>query len=110
MTRDRGSDQLADAVRTVLAAVLADPTTMDLPSVVSTEAVALTAFDAADGRTVRELTDALDEQLRSAGWTVDDRRRSDAEPSLYAAKPDVGGGAFGVQATAISFNGLVDRG
>ncbi|WP_328328106.1 hypothetical protein [Streptomyces sp. NBC_00455] len=107
--RDRGGDQLADAVGSVLATVLADPTTMGLPSVVSTEAVAVTAFDAADTRTVRELTDALVEQLKSAGWAVDDRRRNDAEPSLYAAKPDVGGGAFGVQATAISFNGLVDR-
>ncbi|WP_328318165.1 hypothetical protein [Streptomyces sp. NBC_00388] len=110
MTHDRGSDQLADAVRSVLTAVLADPTTMDLPSVVSAEGVAVTAFDAADSRTVQELTNALVDQLNSAGWTVDDRRRNDEDPLLYAATSDAGGGAFSVQATAISFNGLVDQG
>ncbi|MCT9089157.1 hypothetical protein N4G70_09775 [Streptomyces sp. ASQP_92] len=105
---DGGRERFIEEITAVMNTVLKDATVMDLPSVIAAEAVAITAFDESETRPTQELIDALIEALRTAGWSVDARRRTEDEPSLYAAKLDVGGGSFAVQPPAISFSGVVD--
>ncbi|MEU3501374.1 hypothetical protein ABZ726_11555 [Streptomyces hundungensis] len=105
---DGGRERFIEEIIAVMNAVLKDATVMDLPSPIAAEAVAITAFDESEKRQTQELTDALIEALRAAGWSVDDRGLTGDEPSLYVAKLDVGGGSFAVQSPAISFSGVVD--
>ncbi|MGW2817731.1 hypothetical protein [Streptomyces sp. NPDC001415] len=105
---DQARARFIEEVTAVMHAVLKDATVMNLPSPIAAEAVAITAFDESETRPVQELVDALIDALRTAGWSVDARQRGEAEPSLYAAKLDVGGGSFAVQSPAISFSGVVD--
>ncbi|MER5564539.1 hypothetical protein ACFW17_29755 [Streptomyces sp. NPDC058961] len=100
--------RFVDEITAVVRATLRDATVMDLPSSIAKEAVAITAFDESETRQTQELIDALIDALSAGGWSVDARGRHETEPSLYAAKLDVGGGSFAVQSPAISFNGLVD--
>ncbi|MFF3977839.1 hypothetical protein ACWGNF_04625 [Streptomyces sp. NPDC055808] len=105
---DRARARFVDEVTAVVQSVLRHATVMELPSPIAAEAVAITAFDESETRQTQELIDALIDALNTDGWSVDARGRHEGEPSLYAAKLDVGGGSFAVQPPAISFNGLVD--
>ena len=102
----RRREQLAKAVKSVITTVMPGATVMDMPSALSDQAVAVTAFDAADTRTAEHLFDAFIAQLTADGWVVDERERQAAEPSVLAAKSGLGGGAFSCRTAAVSFNGL----
>ena len=110
MPDEQGRAALVSEVKSVINAVMPGATMMDLPSVISSEAVAITAFDASDTRPADALADAFVARLRSDGWVIDDRQRHDPEPTFHAAKAELGGGAFAVQTTAVSFNGVIDHG
>jgi hypothetical protein len=109
MTEGKKRANLISEVKSVIKAVMPDATVMDLPSVLAFDAVAITAFDASDTRSPDDLADAFIAQLRSGGWTIDQRERKESEPTFHAAKPGLGGGAFAAQAAAVSFQGLVDN-
>ncbi|MFD9001863.1 hypothetical protein ACFV0T_12960 [Streptomyces sp. NPDC059582] len=101
--------ELISRVRSAINTVMAGATVMDLPSVVSSDAVAITAFDESDTRSSDALTDAFIAQLRSDGWAVDERERTRSEPQFHAAKAGLGGGAFAVRTAAVSFHGLANH-
>ncbi|WP_431043790.1 hypothetical protein ACQUSR_19125 [Streptomyces sp. P1-3] len=109
VVRDEARTRLIAEVESIITAVMPDATVMELPSAISKESIAVTAFDASDTRSAQQLIEDLGTQLRSAGWAIDDREKDGEEPALTAAKPGIGGGTFGVQSAAISFAGLVDR-
>ncbi|UQA93733.1 hypothetical protein [Streptomyces halobius] len=110
MATDKAPTELANEVRTVLSSLFPNGTVLEIPSSVSTEVVALTAFDATDARPASELQARLAQELNRAGWAVADRPQNDEATALYAGKLNVGGGTFGVEAPTISFAGVVDRG
>ncbi|WP_371660429.1 hypothetical protein [Streptomyces sp. NBC_00280] len=110
MAEEKARAELISAVKSVITTVMPGATVMDLPSVVSPEAVAITAFDAADTRAPGELADAFIARLRADDWVIDDRQRKEAEPTFHAAKSELGGGAFTVQTAAVSFSGVADHG
>ncbi|MEV0981287.1 hypothetical protein [Streptomyces sp. NPDC049915] len=113
MAEQKNRLALTEEVTSVIRTVLPGATVMDLPSVISSDAIALTAFDASEPRSADELADALVSRLRSRGWVVDERMRGEAESetgtesTFHAAKDGLGGGAFSTGKTAVSFHGLV---
>ncbi|MFI1360672.1 hypothetical protein ACH4TV_44940 [Streptomyces sp. NPDC020898] len=110
MAEEKGRTALISAVKSVITTVMPGATVMDLPSVISPEVVAITAFDASDTRAPGELADAFIAHLRADDWAIDDRQLKAAEPTFHAAKSELGGGAFTVQTAAVSFNGVADHG
>ncbi len=124
MAEEKGRTALISAVKSVITTVMPGATVMDLPSVISPEVVAITAFDASDTRAPGELANAFIAHLRADDWAIDDRQldaaeptfhaaKSEldaAEPTFHAAKSELGGGAFTVQTAAVSFNGVADQG
>lgn len=110
MAEEEGRATLTSAVRSVIAAVMPGATVMDLPSVISPEAVAITAFDASDTRAPGELADAFIARLRADDWVIDDGQLKEPDTTFHAARSELGGGAFTVRTTAVSFSGMVDHG
>ncbi|MFD7873043.1 hypothetical protein ACFV5G_02750 [Streptomyces sp. NPDC059766] len=101
--------ELISEIRAVIDSVMPGATVMDLPSVIASEAVSITAFDESETRAPDTLADALIARLRTDGWAVDERERTDSDIRFHAARVRLGGGAFAVQAAAVSFHGLTDH-
>ncbi|WP_405743797.1 hypothetical protein OG422_18735 [Streptomyces sp. NBC_01525] len=104
------SHELSGEVRAVLRSLFPGGTVLDVPSGISRESVALTAYDEAEGRTTVEIIGDLARQLRGCGWAVADGSADARNTGLYAARRDVGGGVFGVEAPAVTFHGIPVRG
>ncbi|WP_405779110.1 hypothetical protein [Streptomyces sp. NBC_00859] len=105
MTEGRGRQKLTAEVEAVLTAVMANASVLNLSPPGPAEGVLITSFDAADARSWQELLKDLTHQLRDLGWLVDEEHQVDTNPAVHATFLGAGGGVFGVQATAISFNG-----
>lgn len=108
MTTEETRALLKSEVEAAITAAMPGATLLDVPSSITTEpdGLSVSAFDASDTRAAHEVCGRLAAHLRQHGWTVEVEVEDEKE-GLHAAKPDLGGGVFGVTTAAMSFVGLV---
>ena len=105
MSAESDRARLAERVTALVGAVLPGAAFLDLDSPLGPQAVSFAAYDEDDPRSAAELAAALEEALRADGWRTSASCDGETE-GLNVAQEGLGGGAFGVQTTVVTFMGL----